>query len=109
MENGENDIRMQYERHTDVMHVDLAEPKPDARVHAIEVGHWVGFKGRVIARVGDDGELFGLTIMEFTSVKRTLHFRYKAFAWKQTLLLVVHAILAGLALGEMRHHCPVPA
>lgn len=109
MEDGRITIHLQFERHTDVMHVDIVEPTPSARINAVEVGNLLGFDGRVIARVGDDGQLYGLTVLQFTSVKRTLRLRYRVFAWKRALQLFIAAILAGRKIVEATRHCSAPA
>ena len=105
---GTATLHLQRELHTDVLHVDLAEPPAGTTICAVEVGHLVGFEGKIIARIGEDGTFYGVTVLNFSSVKRTLIWQYRVLSWRRALDLVVSSIRAGMATAIEQQHCLHP-
>lgn len=99
-------IRLQYEKFTDVMHVDVATPARDIVVRAVALGpEFAGpqLAGKVLLRVGSDGTFLGITIYQFRSVKRLLRRKFLALSWRRALRLMVESMAAG---SIARAHCP---
>lgn len=98
---GEMTITLQYERYTDVMHVDIAEPREGAKVRGVLLGPDVypnlgaPFDGKVLLRIAEDGTFLGLTIYRFTSVKRALQRRFWVLSSRRALRLMAESMAAG--------------
>ncbi|MFZ0417628.1 MAG: hypothetical protein WAM04_05965 [Candidatus Sulfotelmatobacter sp.] len=90
-------ITMDYDRLTDVMHVDFCIPSGDDRVDVVDVGEQAGFPGQVVARVNSEHRIFyGLTIQNFSSFKRKLFWMYKMASIQCALELMLNMLRAGL-------------
>jgi len=68
-----NQMKLEYDRLTDVMHVDVCFPGDGAHVDVLDVGDCLGFPGQVVARVNLENRIvYGFTIQRFSAFKRTL-------------------------------------
>jgi hypothetical protein len=96
-------ITVEHVKSTDVMFVDLVEPKADVKITTIDIGENLGFPGQVLARVDYDNEvLYGLTIQNATSFKRKLLWKYRMASAKWALELMLASVKVGLCLEEKR-------
>jgi len=95
------DVTVEHIKSSDLMFVDIKQPKEGAKITTIEVGEMLGFPGQILARVDYENEiLYGLTIHNAKSFKRKLLWHYKMANAKRALSLVVAAIRAGLCIEE---------
>jgi hypothetical protein len=100
-------IKLNHERHTDVMYVDVCFPEDGACVDVIEVGEELGFPGMVQARVDLKQQIvYGLTIQNFTSFQRKMRWHFRIWSIAQMLELVVRTLRAGLGLDHSRNNKP---
>jgi hypothetical protein len=96
-------FRQCHERHTDVMHIDLLDAPPDARVDVVEVGADIGFPGQLLVRVDRDSRtMLGITILQFSSFQRRLRWTYRIASVQKALLLLVNLLRAGMHTGGSR-------
>jgi len=92
-----HEVKMEYDRLTDVMHVDLCLPSETARVDVIDVGECVGFPGQIVARVNlEQRIMYGITIQNFTSFKRRIFWMYKMASIQRALQLILNVLRTGL-------------
>jgi hypothetical protein len=102
------EIKMEYERHSDVMHVDLCFPSPGAHVDVVEVGEMLGFPGQIIARVDlEERKVYGLTIQNFSGFKWKLIWMYRMTSIRRALLLMLNSLRAAMCIE--RQHFQLPA
>lgn len=96
---------------TDVMFVDVNPVSQGDCVEVIDVGEQLGFPGQMQARINRDKEIFyGLTIQNFSGLKRTLKWRYRMFSIQRALRFLVLTLLAGLRIDQSTgHHHQRPA
>jgi hypothetical protein len=94
-------ITMDYDRPTDVMHVDFCTPANNDRVDVLDVGEQAGFPGQVVARVNLERRIFyGITIQNFSSFKRRLFWMYRMASIQRALELMLNMLRAGLWIGR---------
>jgi hypothetical protein len=92
-----NKITMDYDRLTNVMHVDFCAPLENERVDVMDVGEEVGFPGQVVVRVNMDKRVvYGLTIQNFSAFKRKLFWMYRMASIQCALELMLKTLRAGL-------------
>lgn len=98
-------VHMEHEPHTDVMHVDICEAPPGARIDAIEIGECVGFPGQILARVDLDRRIvYGITIHRFSPFKRRLMWQYRMGSIRRAMLLLIQTLCAGLRMEQHSNH-----
>jgi hypothetical protein len=92
------EIKTEYDRLTDVMHVDLCFPPTDAeRVDVIDVGEQLGFPGQIVARVDMERRIiYGLTIQNFSGFKWRFFWRYRMASIQRALQFMLKVLRAGL-------------
>jgi hypothetical protein len=92
-----NQVKMAYDKPTDVMHVDLGFPSETDRVEVLDVGDCLGFPGQIVARVDLENRIvYGLTIQRFSAFKRTLLWRYRMVSIQRALLFLLTSLGVGL-------------
>jgi hypothetical protein len=97
------DVTVEHVKSTDLMFVDVQQPKQGARITTVDVGEMLGFPGQVFARVDYENEiLYGLTIHNASSFKRKLLWRYRMASAKHALSFMMAAIRTGLRIEEQR-------
>ena len=90
-------LTMEYDRPTDVMHVDICFPSSAARVDVIDVGDCVGFPGQIVARVDLERKImYGITIQNFSGFRRKLFWRYRMASIQRALQFMLNVLLAAL-------------
>jgi len=92
------EIKTEYDRLTNVMHVDLCFPPEDAaRVDVIDVGEQLGFPGQIVARVDMERKIiYGLTIQNFSGFKWRFFWRYRMASVQRALQFMLKVLRAGL-------------
>lgn len=101
---AENDIKLEYERHTDVMHVDISEPRAGSVIDALEVGDQLGFPGQIVLRVERDTQTpVGISICRFRSFKRKLLWNYRIASFDKAIRLFVDFLRTGRYAGKLAH------
>jgi hypothetical protein len=89
---------------TDVAYATMKTPANHRRVQVIDVGDMVGFPGQVLARVDEEsGELYGLTIENYSKFRRKLISRYRMASAKSALELMAQSLAAGLSVEHHSH------
>ena len=90
-----NQMNLEYDRLTDVMHVDVCFPPDGAHVDVIDVGDCLGFPGQIVARVNlDKRVVYGFTIQRFSAFKRTLLWQYRMASIRKALFLLLRTFRA---------------
>jgi len=98
---AEEEIKLSYEKHTDVMHVDLCFPLEGDKVDVVDVGEFTGFPGQVVARINREKQvIYGLTIQNFSGFRRRLLWQYKMASMHRALQLIINLLLAGLCIDR---------
>lgn len=98
-----------YEKHSDVLYVNIVAPVEGTRVDVVDISEQVGFPGLVLARVSDAGDgqiLYGLTIQNYSEFKKAVRWKYRMLSVKLALELIVKTVRAGFCL---EHRTPVRA
>jgi uncharacterized protein YuzE len=99
------ELKLEYERETDVMYVDLCPPGSDAQIDVFEVGENIGFPGQVLVRIDRSNQkLLGVTIQRYSSFKRKLLWKYRMISVVWALNLLVGSLRAALAIGDKEHN-----
>jgi hypothetical protein len=94
------DLKLEYERETDVMYGDLGPPSGDALIDVFEVGDQIGFPGQVSVRVDRNNQkLLGITIERYSSFKRKLLWKYRMVSVTSALNLLVSSLRVALTIG----------
>lgn len=77
-------------------------PAPEVKSTLVDIGGSVlGFPGQIQARINREKEIFyGLTIQNFTGLKRKLQWRYHMLSIQSALRLLVLTLLAGLRIEQ---------
>ena len=89
---------------TDVAYATMSTPANHKHVQVIPVGDMVGFPGQVLARVDEEsGELYGLTIENYSKFKRKLMRQYRMMSAQGALELMVQSLAAGLSVDHHSH------
>ncbi len=95
------EVNMEYDRLTDVMHVDMCSPSGGERIDVIDVGDKLGFPGQIIARVNiEERIIYGLTIQNFSAFRRKLFWKYKMASMHRALQLMINVLCAALWLDR---------
>lgn len=98
------EITLVHERHSDVAHVIVCEPRPGAKIETVEIGDRVGFPGLITARVDADGVLYGISIQNFASFKRTVRWQNRMLSLHKAIELIVRTLQAGLCIEHGQQH-----
>lgn len=97
-------IKLEYEPQTDVMYVDLCEPRSGAIIDVVDVGGDIGFPGQLLVRIDRDSEeMLGLTIQEYTSFKNRLLWKYRMISVQRAIGLLVNSLRAGFRRAHPSH------
>jgi hypothetical protein len=97
-------LTFEYNSVTNVMFIDLCAVQSGDKVEVVEVGECLGFPGQIQARVNRDKEVFyGLTIQNYSGLKRKLQWQYRMFSIQSALRLLVLTLLAGLRIDQSSH------
>jgi hypothetical protein len=89
---------------TDVMFIDLCPMQSGDNVEVVEVGEHLGFPGQIQARVNREKEVFyGLTIQNYSGLKRKLQWQYRMFSIQRALRFLVLTLLVGLRIDQSAH------
>jgi hypothetical protein len=105
-----NEVKMEYDRVTDVMHVDAFFPPEGTRVDVLDVGHCLGFPGQIVARVSlEERVVYGVTIQNFTSFKRKLFWMYRMASIQRALQFMLNVLCAALWIDHDNHPAHLPA
>jgi hypothetical protein len=105
-ETKQPEIRLEHQKPTDVMFVDFRELRPDSDVIVCQVGDQVGFPGQVLARRDrNTGEVYGLTIENFSGFRRTVLFRDHMASARAAAELMARSFIAACSM-DVRHRMP---
>ncbi len=97
-------ITFEHDDFTDVVYATMKTPATHRHVQVIDVGEMVGFPGQVLARVdGENGELYGLTIENFSKFRRKLMRQYQVKSAQGALELMAQSLAAGLSVEHHSH------
>jgi hypothetical protein len=95
------EIKMDYDRLTDVMHVDFCFPSGNESVDVLDVGDRLGFPGQIVARVDLEHQIFyGLTIQNFSGFKRRIFWMYRMASVERALQFMLNVLCAGLWINR---------
>lgn len=104
------EVRMEYECHTDLMHVDVCSPQTGARIDVIDVGEQLGFPGQILARVDlENRVIYGVTIQRFSTFKRKLMWKYRMASIRRAMLFLLNTLRAGLWIDHNNRAAHLPA
>jgi hypothetical protein len=104
-----NQMKLEYDRLTDVMHVDVCFPGDEVHVDVVDVGDSLGFPGQIVARVNlENRVVYGFTIQRFSAFKRTLLWQYRMASIQRALFLLLRTFRAGAWMdhGSPTAHLP---
>jgi hypothetical protein len=94
------ELKLEYERATDVMYGDLCQPATDSQIDVFDVGDQIGFPGQVSVRVDRNNQvLLGITIERYSSFKRRLLWKYRMVSATSALNLLVSSLRVALTIG----------
>jgi len=98
-------ITFEHNSVTDIMFVDLCPVENGDNVEVIDVGKDFDFPGQIQARVNREKEIFyGVTIQNFSGLKRALQWRYRMLSVQSALRFIVLILLAGLRIDQGPDH-----
>lgn len=100
------EVKFTYRRNTDIAHVDVVEPPPQAEVAVKEIGDEVGFPGLVLVRFdANTGQLYGMTFQRWSKIKRTLMWRNRTVRVRRAINDLVNKIVefCGNETSRRRH------
>ncbi len=101
------DLQFTYERHSDLLHVDALTPPVEAQIDVVEVGEAAGFPGQVYIRVDSEtGEVYGMTIHNYTGMRRALLFERHMLRARKFLAVLFWGIRAG-SVNDRRLHSQI--
>jgi hypothetical protein len=89
-------IRTHYDKHGDIMFVDVCEAQLGDQIDVVDVGEETGFPGQIQVRVNQEKRIFyGITIQNFSSFKRRLFWKYRMASVNSAILWLITSIRAG--------------
>jgi len=98
-------ITFEHNSVTDIMFVDLCPVANGDNVEIIDVGKDLDFPGQIQARINREKEIFyGVTIQNFSGLKRALQWRYRMLSVQSALRFLVLTLLAGLRIDQDQDH-----
>lgn len=98
------ELQFTYERHSDLLHVDASVPPAGAHIDVVEVGEETGFPGQVYIRVdGETGEVYGMTVHNYTGMRRALLFERHMLRARKFLEVLFSGIRAGFVHDRRSH------
>jgi len=103
-------MKLGYDRSTDVMHVDICFPHENTHVDVLDVGDCLGFPGQIVARVNLENRIvYGFTIQRFSAFKRTLLWQYRMASIQRALFLLLRTFRAGVWMDHINPTAHLPA
>jgi hypothetical protein len=86
---------------TDVMFVDLCCVQIGDHVEVLDVGSPLGFPGQIQVRINREKEvIFGLTIQNYSGLKRKLLWRYRMWSIQSAIRFMVVTLIVGLGIDQ---------